>query len=114
MYRWGFNLYENPALPGDYNGNGTVDAADYTVWRNSLGTTGLEPYELGDGDGDGEVTELDYEVWRSQYGQTIPTGAAAAAAAVPEPGGLALLLCFAATWLTMTSGTQRVRDWRRT
>ena len=26
------------ALPGDYNGNGTVDAADYTVWRNHLGS----------------------------------------------------------------------------
>ena len=25
--------------PGDYNGNGTVDAADYVVWRKGLGTT---------------------------------------------------------------------------
>jgi hypothetical protein len=41
VYRWGFNLYENPALPGDYNGDGTVDAADYVVWRKTLGTTGL-------------------------------------------------------------------------
>src|SRR5690349_17241067 len=25
-----------PALPGDYNGNGTVDAADYVVWRKTF------------------------------------------------------------------------------
>ena len=24
-------------LTGDYNGNGIVDAADYTVWRDTLG-----------------------------------------------------------------------------
>ena len=27
-------------VDGDYNGNGVVDAADYTVWRDSLGQTG--------------------------------------------------------------------------
>ena len=27
-------------LVGDYNDDGTVDAADYTVWRDSLGQTG--------------------------------------------------------------------------
>ena len=26
------------AIPGDFNGNGTVDAADYMVWRDHLGT----------------------------------------------------------------------------
>ena len=29
------------ALPGDYNGNGLVDAADYTIWRYRLGTSSL-------------------------------------------------------------------------
>ena len=28
-------------LDGDYNANGVVDAADYTVWRDSLGQTGM-------------------------------------------------------------------------
>ena len=28
-----------PALPGDYNNDGTVDAADYVVWRDTLGST---------------------------------------------------------------------------
>ena len=29
----------SPALPGDYNGNGVVDAADYVVWRKTLGSS---------------------------------------------------------------------------
>ncbi len=28
-----------PSLPGDYNNDGTVDAADYVVWRDTLGST---------------------------------------------------------------------------
>ena len=27
-------------IVGDYNHNGIVDAADYTVWRDTLGQTG--------------------------------------------------------------------------
>ena len=30
-------------LAGDYNRNGVVDAADYTVWRNTLGQIGPRP-----------------------------------------------------------------------
>ena len=37
----GFNLQVMmAALAGDYNNNGFVDAADYTVWRNTVGTDG--------------------------------------------------------------------------
>ena len=36
-------------LPGDYN-NGTVDAPDFTIWRNNLGNTG-PPGIPGDGSG---------------------------------------------------------------
>lgn len=64
------------ALEGDFNADGTVDAADYTVWRNGLGTT---------------YTEADFRVWRSNLGATAGTGSSAAVA-VPEPGALALLL----------------------
>jgi autotransporter-associated beta strand protein len=73
------------ALPGDYNFSGVVDAADYTVWRDSLGqmATGL----AADGDRDGVVDQDDYGVWKSQFGVTLSGGgqAAADAAAVPEP-----------------------------
>jgi hypothetical protein len=72
--------------PGDFNNNGTVDAADYTVWRNSLGA-GNEAALQGNGDG-GAVTQSDYELWRSKFG-TVYGGAASA---VPEPGLACLAL----------------------
>ncbi|WP_197524718.1 SdrD B-like domain-containing protein [Botrimarina hoheduenensis] len=55
--------------PGDYNGDGSVNAADYTVWRDSL--DGGVPGDLrADGNGDGVVDALDYAVWQQNYGQT--------------------------------------------
>ena len=71
-----------PVTPGDYNQNGTVDAADYVVWRKGLGTI---------------YTQADYDVWRANFGQTIGSGAALPSAeplsiAVPEPATLTLLI----------------------
>ncbi|TWT29341.1 hypothetical protein KOR34_52510 [Posidoniimonas corsicana] len=43
------------SLQGDFNEDGSVDAADYTVWRDGLG---------------GEFGPEDYDVWRDNYGQT--------------------------------------------
>jgi subtilisin family serine protease len=60
------------ALPGDYNSNGTVDAADYVCWRNTLGQTVTTPFSGADGDGDGDVTQNDYIVWRANLGRTLP------------------------------------------
>jgi hypothetical protein len=62
----------NP-LPGDFNHNGTVDAADYVVWRKSLGTF---------------YTQSDYSVWRAHFGQALGSGSGTATSAnssVPEP-----------------------------
>ena len=58
-----------PALLGDYNGDGSVDSADYVVWRDNLGTS-VTQFSGPDGDGDGQVTQLDYNIWRSNYGAT--------------------------------------------
>jgi hypothetical protein len=71
-----------PVTPGDYNRDGTVDAADYVVWRKGLGTT---------------YTQADYDAWRANFGQTIGSGAALPSAeplsiAVPEPATLTLLI----------------------
>ena len=41
-----------PELPGDYNLDHSVDAADYVLWRKTLGTTGVPAYSGADGDGD--------------------------------------------------------------
>lgn len=68
-------------LAGDFNGDGTVDAADYTLWRNTFGsTTNL----AADADGDGIVGMEDYDLWKSNFGQSI-AGIATSPASVPEP-----------------------------
>lgn len=74
-----------PALPGDYNQNGEVDAADYILWRTTLGTTGLPVYSGADGDGNGDITPADYDVWRSHFGETLaPPGSNSAALATTQ------------------------------
>ncbi len=60
-----------PALPGDYNLNTIVDAADYVLWRKTVGTTGVVAYAGADGDGDATVDQDDYGVWRAHFGQTL-------------------------------------------
>jgi hypothetical protein len=63
-----------PALFGDYNQNNHVDAADYVVWRKTLGSSGVPEYSGADGDGDGTVDDGDYAVWRVHFGQAVPAG----------------------------------------
>lgn len=75
------------AVRGDYNGDGVVDAADYTVWRDTLGSTSQL---AADGDFSGTVNQADFDVWANRYGDT----ASAFGVAAPEPTGTAL--CFAA------------------
>ncbi len=79
-------------LPGDYNFNGTVDAADYVVWRKNVGSADSLPNDDTDG-----VHSDDYTRWRLNFGKTTATGSALSATrplAVPEP----------ATVLTLSMG----------
>jgi len=68
----------NPILPvsleGDYNFDNVVDAADYTVWRDSGGTP------------DG------YDTWKANFGNSAGAGALVTNAAVPEPSST-LIIC---------------------
>jgi arylsulfatase A-like enzyme len=62
-------------LPGDFNADGSVDAADSTVWRDNLGKevpVGMQ----GDGDFDGRVEEDDRNVWLNNYGRKREPAAA--------------------------------------
>lgn len=54
----------------DFNGDGAIDAADYTIWRDNrdVDTNGWKPRSLGDSDGDGIVNADDYDNWSSQFG----------------------------------------------
>ena len=82
--RTGEVVYVTPdPMDGDYNGDSTVNAADYTVWRNTLG----DDMNLdADGDGDGVVDRDDYVIWKWNYGNSAGSGSELAQQTpVPEP-----------------------------
>jgi T5SS/PEP-CTERM-associated repeat protein len=83
----------NVLSSGDYNGDGAVDAADYLLWRNTLGQAG--PALPADGDGSGVVDAADYDIWRNRFGNVVG-GGMGAALAVPEPRA-SVLITFAMT-----------------
>ncbi len=74
---------------GDYNNDGFVNAADYTIWRDTFGQT-VTALSGADGDGDGEIGQGDYDLWASRFGD-----APGVATAIPEPTA-AVLVCLAA------------------
>lgn len=99
-------------VPGDYNLNGVVDAADYTIWRNTLGQEGA--WLAADGNRDGHVSALDYDVWKTHFGEAAGSGAGArrsclADAGVPEPGAVSSALLALAG---LFAGARR--NWRKT
>jgi len=61
-------------LLGDFNGDGTVDAADYVVWRKMGGTV------------------EQYNQWRANFGMSSPGGGSVNIHAVPEPASILALL----------------------
>lgn len=83
---------------GDYNHNGVVDAADYTVWRDTLGLS--NPLDA-DGNASGTIENADYAVWAASFGSlvTTPGSAAGGGESVPEPAAFALLPLAALAWL---------------
>ena len=92
------------SVPGDYNGDGQVDAADYTVWRDNLNATGDPGSVLGDGDNgtgtgtpDGVVDAADYDFWVANFG----AAASLQNSPAPEPAALALI------GLTLAAGFAR-------
>jgi uncharacterized protein DUF4886 len=66
-------------MPGDYNRDGIVDAADYLVWRHTFGSPTSLP-----GDNTAGVGADDYDRWRMHFGNASD-GRGFAAVSVPEP-----------------------------
>jgi hypothetical protein len=87
-------------MPGDYNGNGVVDAADYTLWRDNLGTI---------------FTTADYDKWKANFGNSLAGSGSITHAilaestatlfAVPEPASW--LLALAAALALFVPGRRR-------
>jgi hypothetical protein len=67
-----------PELDGDYNENGTVDAADYVLWRDNPAAHGGDP--------------VGYNTWRANFGRTPAGGGLASGSAVPEVSSFTLAL----------------------
>jgi autotransporter-associated beta strand protein len=99
-----------PFLAGDYNGNGAVDAADYALWRNHLGSSN----SLLNDDTPG-VAQDDYTRWRANFGRTSGSGTAASSASargtvgsaspslvIPEPASFLLILLAATGWFVVS------------
>jgi hypothetical protein len=90
------NIRFGTSVPGDYNGNGAVDAADYALWRK--GGPLINQTEVAD---PGTVSPADYTQWRARFGNSpAGSGSDLANGSVPEPGSACLVLIAAgASWL---------------
>jgi hypothetical protein len=94
-----------PGIPGDYNNNGTVDAADFVVWRKNQGTTNALPNDPTGG----TIGASQYNTWRTHFGQPPGSGSGAvASASIPEPATLVMLM-FAAAVQGLRRGRLRER-----
>ena len=80
-----YPLVWKPIVEGDYNGNGSVDAADYVLWRHG----GPLANEVAD---PGTVSDDDYTAWRERFGNTWLSSAPLFANVIPEPTSIVLLL----------------------
>ena len=77
-----------PELPGDYNADGAVDAADYTVWRDT------------------QMSPEAYDVWTEHYGAGTPSNTSS----IPEPTSYSCLLTLIASHFLMRFFQPRVNS----
>ena len=84
---------------GDFNNDGSVNAADYVTWRKGIGVA---------------PTPENYNLWRTNFGRTVAggSGSGLSNSNVPEPSSIRLIfavalstLCFARRWDTILSRT---------
>jgi hypothetical protein len=75
-----------------------VDAADYTIWRDSLASgTPL----LNETASPGEIDGADYDAWKTNFGAMRIPGGAGGQTLVPEPATMVLILCLTASFIAM-------------
>ncbi|MCO6043172.1 hypothetical protein NG895_04580 [Aeoliella sp. ICT_H6.2] len=82
-------------VPGDFNDDGVVDLADYTVWRNHLGA----PAGTLPNDSTGLTIGNDqYETWRTHFGDTALEPAVYPVVSVPEPAAFLAAFILSGIW----------------
>lgn len=91
-------LVFDPHPQGDYNRNGTVDAADYVVWRHQFGQV-VPACSGADANCNTFVEIGEYQTWRINYGRSGSSGSIAIGtengehlAKVPESSSLVCVL----------------------
>jgi hypothetical protein len=106
-------LFARERLLGDFNADGAVNAADYVMWRDSLGQVGEGL--AADGAGpiglpDGIVDSLDFFYWRENFGRIWnPLDPVAALihkttqTPVPEPNNVKVILLVGASLIMKCS-----------
>lgn len=90
-----------PPIPGDFDGNHTVDGADLGRWEEGYGQLGDATVGLGDATGDGNVLGDDFLIWQRNAGQ------GPLAAAVPEPTTILYVIVVTACLITRTGAGRR-------
>lgn len=83
-------LFTTSGLDGDYNNDGFVNIADYTVWRDNLGAP--EGTLLNDPNV-GTIAAAQYTTWKNNFGNSLPF--TVASATIPEPSSCVLLALLA-------------------
>ncbi|TWT65884.1 hypothetical protein Pla123a_47950 [Posidoniimonas polymericola] len=86
-----YELQVSLANPGDFNNDGKVDAADYTVWRDNKGSAD-ETVIAGHGDNQNGVDIGDYTLWKENFGNQYAASVATSSLAIGEsrPDGCSL------------------------
>lgn len=74
------------AQPGDFDDDGDVDGADFTLWQQDLGST---TRLAADDSGNGVVDAADLAIWREHFGSPLGT---VGRSRVPEPSGALMLV----------------------
>ncbi|QDU58691.1 hypothetical protein [Aeoliella mucimassa] len=90
-------VYTDLFIAGDFNQDGLVNLADYTVWRDTLGsTTDLRANGDDTGASQGVVDMSDYQIWKTNFGMQAGLSSAESQS-VPEPHSVSLMALLVAT-----------------
>jgi hypothetical protein len=107
------NFRAETIVAGDYNHDGSTGAADYVLWRKTIGQQSpqlapgsFEVTGLGNLQANGAISgacnyntpnceiidDADYAFWRANFGNSVAGSGIGASAAVPEPTSAVLIL----------------------